>query len=100
MRYYRLSAGQDDPKGLNNLGLCLLTGSGVEADPNEAFDCFRRSAERGSPQALYNLGYCWEYGKGTERDLNRAVACYRSAAAGGSDPARKALERLEGAAPQ
>lgn len=61
------------------LGLCHLSGEGVEQSDTEALRCFRTAAEAKVPHALHKLGTLYEKGFLAERDLSRAADLYRQA---------------------
>jgi TPR repeat protein len=65
---------------MNNFGLCLEFGTGVEKDLCRAVDYFRKAANRGHPGAQNNYGCCLQHGLGIERNLMQAVTYYKKSA--------------------
>lgn len=64
----------------NYLGACYLNGSGVKANPKQAFYWFSKAAMGNNIKALNQLGYCYEEGIGTEKDPVQAFLFYKKAA--------------------
>ncbi len=54
------------------MGQCYEYGIGVEANPQMAFNMYRRAAERGLPQAMLSLIRCYETGIGVPSNKLRA----------------------------
>ena len=69
--YYRLAAEQGDTLAQAHLGLCHLTGNGVDQDLEEAVRLFREA--QGDPVAQFNLGVCLAKGQGVALDMEAAV---------------------------
>ena len=55
---FRKSASMGSSWGVCNLGLCMEQGTGIEADPRQAFWLYQQAVEMGSVSALCNLGVC------------------------------------------
>lgn len=83
IRRLHAQAEQGDLSAQNNLGLCYYYGDGVEEDPSQAMEWFRRAAEQGLADAQTNLGVCCQKG-GTEQDLAQAAEWFRRAAEQGN----------------
>lgn len=52
----------------NEVGICLMTGRGVEENAAQAIDWFIKSAEQGCPQAMTCLGRAYSEGIGVSQD--------------------------------
>lgn len=64
----------------NALGALYYRGApGIDKDPYEAFQLFKRAAEQGNSHALNNLGICYEEGSGVSKNLRLAKECYYQA---------------------
>ena len=51
----------------------LAAGKGVDKDPENAFQCFKKASEpQNYPGALLNLAQCYEIGFGTKKNLREA----------------------------
>lgn len=57
---------------MNNLGMLLLQGQGVNQDVDKAIVMFRRAAELGHATAAHNIGYIYENAIGVREDRARA----------------------------
>ncbi len=66
-------------------GQILLDGRGIERNPEEAVEWFRKAAAAGHLMAVNMLGRCHELGWGVQPDRAAATALYRQAAEGGLD---------------
>ncbi len=64
----------------NKLGVSHDKGKGVEQDPKEALQRFRKAADQGDAQAQYKLGLMYYNGEGIEKDPKEAVEWFRKAA--------------------
>ena len=73
------------------VGLKLLDGTGVAANPAEAGKWLQRAADKGQAVAQYRLGTMYERGQGVTADAARAAKLYQSAANAGN---RKAMHNL------
>jgi uncharacterized protein len=78
-----------------NLGVMFENGRGVEKDPAQAAQWYRRAADKGNAQAQFNLGDLYEAGRGVDKDLNQALDWFRKAAKQGYGDAAQRVERLE-----
>jgi TPR repeat protein len=75
---------------MNELGVCYVTGHGVDLDLTEAVAWFRKAAAAGDVQAQFNLGLVYLRGKGVEKDYRQAYEWLARAASAG-DPVTVAL---------
>lgn len=57
-----------DPKAQNQLGVRYLIGDGVEKDPKEAVEWYRKAAHAGYAEAMFNLGAAYFNGTGVGID--------------------------------
>ncbi|OGU23670.1 MAG: hypothetical protein A2580_13350 [Hydrogenophilales bacterium RIFOXYD1_FULL_62_11] len=71
------AARKGDVDALNNMGMLLLQGMGVGADPAQAMVMFRRAAGQGHVTAAHNIGYMYENGIGVRTDLARSRVWYQ-----------------------
>lgn len=77
LRYFQESAARDDIYGFNNMGYVMLRGlGGVEADPQAAFDWFKRASDGGHPSAPTQVGRMLERGEAGDKDPARALNWY------------------------
>ena len=67
-----------------SLGDCYYCGFGVEKDPKEAVNWYRKAAEQGNAWAQFSLGDCYYNGIGVEKDPQEAVKWYRKSAEQGN----------------
>jgi len=87
----RQAAEQGDAQAQYNLGLCYVTGDGVEKDEREAVKWFLLAAGQGNADAQNHLGFCYDNGTGVEKDAREAVKWYRLAAEQGNAVAQSNL---------
>lgn len=92
VKWFRMSAENEWPQGMYNLGLCYYMGSGLAIDYVEAVKWFRKAAEQGYDNAQYMLGYCYGKGYGVEPDDEMAYEWLRLAARKEHRKAQKLLE--------
>lgn len=76
------------------LGMMYDDGKGVERDPIQAAEWYRRAAEQGIAAAQSNLGAMYETGDGVQTDYIQAEKWYRLAALQGDEEARRRLDEL------
>lgn len=81
VRCFRAAAEAGSDEALAMLGLCLLEGLGVAADPVRARELLERAAAKGSRTARFQLGRALVTGRGGPVDERRGLAAYLSAAA-------------------
>lgn len=79
-RHFARAARKGDADAKNNMGMLLLQGQGVEADPVRAMQLFREAAESGHITATHNIGYMYENGVGVRQDLARSRVWYQHSA--------------------
>lgn len=72
VKYYQLSALQNNPKGQCTLGYCLNFGLGIEQDFKKAFENFKLSAEQNYPAGINNVGCLYRNGDGCEKSYELA----------------------------
>jgi len=71
------SAEQKNPKGLNLLGVCFQSGSGVKEDINKAIECYNKAAYLGYAKGFYNLGNIYHFGaEGINKNNQLAIENY------------------------
>ncbi|MBQ6352223.1 MAG: sel1 repeat family protein, partial [Lentisphaeria bacterium] len=80
---------------LTNFGVCLMTGSGTQKDPEMAVKCFRMAAEKGNAMGQYNLARCYAEGIAVKADADAAAKWAEKAAEQGHENAKKLLEQLK-----
>ena len=93
-RWFRLSAAQEDPASLYQLGLAYYRGRGVARDRARAFELMLQSARSGYATAEYGVGLLYEMGGGTTRDVATARQWLQRAADKGLEEAREKLKSL------
>ncbi|GET02861.1 kinase-like domain-containing protein [Rhizophagus clarus] len=64
----------------NYLGSLYENGQGIEKNPKEAFQCYKKAAEKKNKIAQYNLGRSYELGIGIKRDDKQAFNIYKELA--------------------
>lgn len=79
-RYFSRAARKGDADAMNNLGMVLLQGQGVDTDPLKALEMFRKAAGMGHVTAAHNIGYIYENGIGVRPDLARSRVWYQHSA--------------------
>lgn len=86
--FFAEAARRGDLDGMCNIGLCSLTGKGIEQDFNNAVTFLSASAKWNHPSSLFHLGNCAALGIGIPAQLSLAVrywglgaraGCYESA---------------------
>ena len=96
IKWYRLSAAQQDPDAAINLASLLETGEGTARDFAEAVKWYRLAAAAGNGRAQYRLGLCYRDGTGVDIDLGEAATWLRRAVqATGDREAKDALAEAE-----
>jgi hypothetical protein len=84
----------EDGRGLNELGMTYLNGTGTRRDVSTAFLFLSWAAQSGDVSAMNNLGMMYEKGWGTDSDRKKALELYTKAAQLGNQLARDNLQRL------
>jgi uncharacterized caspase-like protein len=92
--WYGLAAREHEPRALNQLGLLMVRGQGVDKDASGASLLWRLAAARGDPTAAFNLGAMLEHGIGLNRNPRWARHFYEMAAQAGHPQARDASRRV------
>lgn len=95
LKWFHLSAAQNNPGGQLNLGVSYLNGSGVIQNYQEALKWFNLSAEQGTYMAQSYLGNMYGFGLGTPQDYSKALMWYLIAQANGSTTDNKNIQKLE-----
>jgi TPR repeat protein len=72
---------------MHNYASSLQGGIGVESDPQEAFNWWKKAAELGEPAGMWHLAWCYQYGQHVEQDNDAALDWYLRAADAGSGEA-------------
>lgn len=91
VRFFSLAAEEDKSKEAQlDLGLCCMSGYGIEKNPNAGAMWFRKAAEsdengKGLPQAQRELGKCYAIGEGVAPNETEAMKWYLKAAEEGQD---------------
>ena len=91
LRYYRLSAEQDNGEAQNALAFTFRVGNGVQQSYENAAAWYRKAANRGIGDAQYNMGSLHAAGLGVEQSYVEAFKWFSLAAAHGIDQAVIAL---------
>jgi TPR repeat protein len=81
----RKAANAHDPRAYFIMGILYESGSGVQADPKQAFAWYEKAAKGGVTGAQSKLAWAYVHGDGTARNLDIALAHARLSAAAG-DP--------------
>jgi TPR repeat protein len=83
---YLQAAEMDYPRAMRSYAKALLSGSGVERNPEAALEWYRRAADRGDDASMNNLGIIYTEGIEADgafivkKDLAEAVKWFRKAA--------------------
>lgn len=93
IEYYKMAVDNENPDAyaLNNLGVCYLTGDGVEVDYKKAVELFKKAAELGDDYAKLNLADNYYLGIGTRQSFEKAFELYKEVAENGNVTALKYL---------
>ncbi len=91
LRAWLPSAEVGDPQAQYALGIMLLYGRGMDADPPGAAAVLAPAAAAGLPEAAYALGTLYQDGEGVRRDFAEAARLYGVAALGGHTAAQNNL---------
>ena len=92
------AAAEGEPQSGNLLGVMLLNGMGVTADPRRAAGLFETAAQADLREARYNLASLKFHGLGTAPDERGAQEQLLASARAGHRPALRALGFIYGAA--
>ena len=91
--FFEFGAEAGDPQAMCSLADCLMNGWGIEVDPWQAYDLYRRAAEEPHfwPPAMHCVGMCLRHGVGLEDNRNvseeQAFQWFRKAATRDKDTA-------------
>ena len=77
---FRKEAENDSLEAQQILGYCLLQGTDVKRDVNEAFKWLLKASRGGNPCTQYNLGICYQDGLGVEKNEDLATMWFERAA--------------------
>ena len=81
MKWSQKAALQNDPAGMEKLGILYAWGHGVEKNDDEAFRWFQKAAERGNAEAQCNLANTYLRGEGNvAQNYPEAFKWYKKAA--------------------
>lgn len=80
VKWYLLSANQENSWAQNRLGDCYYAGHGVEQSYEAAAQWYARGAQNGDNTAQYNLGLCYYNGRGVVFSYAQAFAWFSSSA--------------------
>lgn len=96
VRWYRRAAAHGHVLAQHNLGNAYVSGTGVPPSDSLAMVWWRKAAVQGDAIPSFRLGTMYEEGRGVAPDPVEALRWYRQSAARGYEPARRAVERLQG----
>jgi hypothetical protein len=74
-----LSAELQNADGINNFGICLERGIGIQANIDLAAEHYKRAADAGHADGANNFGFCLEHGRGVRQDIPLATEYYERA---------------------
>lgn len=94
---FQLAANQGDARAMNNLGLMLVRGTGIEKDAKRAAKLFEEAVAKGNAAAANNLGHLYHHGIGVPADAAMAERWYTKAVDMGNRSAIEQLNALKGA---
>ena len=113
VKWFHKAAKQGHIQAQIKLAKCYMNGTGVSKNPAEAVKWFRRAAEKGNTQAQILLARCYMEGIGVDQNYVEGSKWYlkaaeqghtlakrslKAAAERGIEPAKQALQSLEGKA--
>jgi hypothetical protein len=75
-----LSAESQNADGINNFGICLERGVGIQANIDLAAEYYKRAADSGHADGANNFGFCLEHGRGVRPNIRLAAEYYKRAA--------------------
>lgn len=86
-KHVNLLSAQNHAHGLFVAGLMTQNGWGVDADPKQGNELYRRATEAGSVFAPNNLGVSYRDGRGIAKDLEKALEAFQRGALRGDSQA-------------
>jgi len=89
---HKVKAGKGDAVSQFTLGWAYATGNGVQTDPEESVEWYRKAAEQNHVKSQFNLGMMYYNGTGVPKDLTFAYAWWKVAGSNGHDGSRINLE--------
>lgn len=95
VKYYKMSADNNNPIGQYYMGLVYANGAGgYEVNFEKAFHMYVLSGKQGCPDAQYAVGFYLFLGLGVERDVNLAEQWIRAAAQNDCEQAKEFIENI------
>lgn len=73
--------GSDD--AIDGLGVCYLSGIGVEQNDEKAAELFQKAKEKNVIKGFFNLGQCYYFGCGVKKNVKKAIQLLQHAADAG-----------------
>ena len=92
--HFKNAANKGNAKAYYRLGMCYLSGQGVEASSELAAKNFNEAAERGDAEACYQLALCYLSGDGVIQSKEEAITLLKKAAEKGHPQAKEKLKNL------
>lgn len=93
--YLEKLAKEGNAVALTKSGMAYASGTGVQRDPEKAFQLFLQAADLGYKEARYRTGLCYRKGIGTPADASAALHYFRLAADQGHLRAYSEAEEME-----
>ena len=84
LKLYQIAASLDHSLSLNNIGVLMEYGKGIDINTVQAAQCYKRAADLGNSFAMNNLGSLYHYGKGVPKDYAMAFKYYHLSASQGN----------------
>jgi TPR repeat protein len=78
---------------MNNFGICLERGIGVQIHPELSAEYYKNAAAEGHSDGANNFGFCLEHGRGVDQNIESAAYYYKQAADGGHSEAAQNYRR-------
>ena len=88
VRWYSMSAAQDNSRALVNLGRMYQLGHGVDPDDAVAVRYFQKGSLNGDDKSTFNLAMCYKRGTGVAVDVPKSIELLGKAADQGSTAAK------------
>jgi len=80
LKYYKLSADQNNAEGQYRYALCLEYGKSIEKNTPETLKYYKLSADQGNSKGQYHYALCLEWGKYIHKDLLEAERYHKLSA--------------------